>query len=319
MLSDGIRNTIALCPVCYRQVQARTEGLTLELICPVHGKRSGVVEIDKDFVKEIGYNRTADPFDSLMINITDVCNTKCRLCYYPCKSGHRSYEDIVELCVKHPNHKIWFSGGEPTTHPDIFKLMRQPNFSICLTNGLLFSSIYFIHNYVQASELDNEGNVKAVFSLHTSMPPYKYQALRNLRQLGLRINCAMFSITAVDELVEILNIWDEFHDVIQHIRIRCPFNSWEQKADKKLYNSSVYRTLRALTPAVPTDELGGNSIYSVTLKFYSRYITLCCAPHYTAFDIDALQYAPKMMALDGGIYPIPHGLIVNERVQYANL
>lgn len=319
MLPDGLRATTSICPICYKEVSAVTSGLQLFGGCEEHGNFTGIVEVDPRFVAEVWYNRFTDPFDALMVSITDECNTKCRFCYYPCKSGHSSSDTIRGVCAKYPQKRIWFSGGEPTAHPDILDLVTIPNFSVAITNGLLFSSQYFLKNYIDASGLDDTGCAKIAFSLHSKVPNYKIQALLNLRAMKQRIFCAMFSVASIEELPEILYMWRDYYDVIMNIRIRCPFNSWEQKSDKVLYNSQVYNAIKAMIPVRFTDDFGGNSIYSATLKFEDRYITLCCAPHYTAFDIDAVQHSPKMLALDGNIYPIPYGLIKNERYSHAHL
>ena len=67
-----------------------------------------------------------------LFNITDECNMKCHICYYasyPGAGNHRSFEDIQKMLklllqTESEPDLIQVTGGEPTTHPEILKILR---------------------------------------------------------------------------------------------------------------------------------------------------------------------------------------------------
>lgn len=306
---------IALCPTCSKEVNATQEGCILSTDCPDCGVTEGLLEIDHDFMDTFGFNRNKDIYNSVLVNITSDCNATCKLCYYPCeKDKHVLAETIKEQCKKLSNKRIWFSGGEPTCHSQIFEIIASvPNFTCILTNGIKFADLDYCKEFIKQTGLDENGYAKIAMSIHTNMQKKKYQALDNFRELGIKINCGMFSINSLEEIPETIKIWSSYEDVVTHARIRTPFNSWMQKDVKKLFLSDVYKTIKEILPQFEiTDNIGGNSIFDVNLKYNGRYLFLCSAPGSDAFPIEPLQYAPKMLALDGNIYAVPHALRVNE-------
>jgi hypothetical protein len=82
---------------------------------------------------------------NLTIEITDECNISCRACYKRKGSGFRSLSEIdrdLDAAVKlRPLHTITISGGEPTLHPDLYRIIKmvkaRGRHVFLLTNGLL--------------------------------------------------------------------------------------------------------------------------------------------------------------------------------------
>ena len=305
----------ALCPKCNAVVPAIVCDINLISICPKCGDSSGRLEINKEFFDKFGFNRHTDIYNSVMINITDECNDTCALCFYPCKDdSHKNTEWIYKQAQKYGNKRIWFSGGEPTCHPDLMEIIcNTPNFTSMVTNGMRFSSMGYLKKFIDATGLDEYGCIRAVMSIHPRMPEYKHRALSNMRELGVKMFCGMFSVQTVDDIPEILDIWINNIDVLTNCRIRTPFNSWMQSSEKILFLSEVYDKVKELLPEFEiTEVFGGNSIFNVNLESQGRYINICSAPGKDAFPISPLDNAPKMLANDGNIYATPYALRVNE-------
>jgi len=67
-----------------------------------------------------------------LFNITDECNMKCHICYYAAEPGlgnHRSMQSIEKMLstlleTESEPDLIQVTGGEPTTHPEIVKILK---------------------------------------------------------------------------------------------------------------------------------------------------------------------------------------------------
>jgi uncharacterized radical SAM superfamily Fe-S cluster-containing enzyme len=67
-----------------------------------------------------------------LFNITDECNMKCHICYYAAEPGlgnHRSMQSIEKMLstlleTESEPDLIQVTGGEPTTHPEIVKILQ---------------------------------------------------------------------------------------------------------------------------------------------------------------------------------------------------
>lgn len=286
--------------------------------CPEHGTEEGLVERDLEFFREFGFGRDV-PMEQelLMINITDFCNTRCRLCYYPLGQKHKPKEWVLEQARRFGDYHVVFSGGEPTCHPDIIELIDStPNFHACITNGLKFADPEFTKAFMEVTKgtaLGQAGYLPVEFSVHPEAPKARLEVLASLRKQGIRVPYAFFSVCAAAEVEQVSKIWLEWRDVIANIRIRTPYNLWNQKAEKTLFLSDVYRECQIWFPQFqPTEILGGNSIYSLNLECAGRHLTLCCSPSLDAMDVNHIGGAPKALAEDGQVYPAPLAMAVNE-------
>ena len=85
-----------------------------------------------------------------MIDVTDLCNTPCRVCFHRAGPHHRSMDRIrrdFEDAKRLRNlHTVTLSGGEPTLHPDlcdVVRMIKAEGFHVfLLTNGLLTDDAY---------------------------------------------------------------------------------------------------------------------------------------------------------------------------------
>lgn len=80
-----------------------------------------------------------------MIEVTDACNLKCRACYKRHGSTFKTLEQVqqdLDVGTKLRSvHTVTISGGEPTLHPEldrIIELIKQRHVHVfLLTNGVL--------------------------------------------------------------------------------------------------------------------------------------------------------------------------------------
>ena len=87
---------------------------------------------------------------NLTIEVTDACNISCRVCYKRKRPGFRSLAEVerdLDTAMKlRPLHTITISGGEPTLHPDlcrIVQLVKSRGVHVfLLSNGLLTNGEY---------------------------------------------------------------------------------------------------------------------------------------------------------------------------------
>ncbi len=103
-------------------------------------------------------NLTAPNF---MLEITDVCNIECRTCYKKAGTTFKSLsqvkQDLEDGMKLRQLHTITISGGEPTLHPDLCRIIEMIKgyglHVFLLTNGLLINDHYM--EKLQASGLDS--------------------------------------------------------------------------------------------------------------------------------------------------------------------
>lgn len=85
-----------------------------------------------------------------MLEITNACNLQCRACYREHGTSFKSIEevrrDLNTGIALRPLHTITISGGEPTLHPDLCRIVAlvkaQRVHVFLLTNGVLLDAAY---------------------------------------------------------------------------------------------------------------------------------------------------------------------------------
>lgn len=153
--------TISLCPECLKRVGAKiviqNEQVYMTKRCPDHGFFKSKIATDVEYYKNIrNYNKPSEtpvhfgtevlygcPYDCglcidheqhsclSVVEVTDRCNLTCPTCYAmssPHYGSHRTLEEIeamFDLIVKNEGEPdvVQISGGEPTIHPEFFKIM----------------------------------------------------------------------------------------------------------------------------------------------------------------------------------------------------
>jgi uncharacterized radical SAM superfamily Fe-S cluster-containing enzyme len=153
---------ISICSTCYRRAEGKIvfeEGnVYLLKRCPVHGPEKVLMADDVDYYRlcrevflkhpemPTHYNmpvRWDCPYDCglctdheqhsclTLIEVTDHCNLQCPICYAssgPSRLTHRPLDQIermLDAVVANEGHPdvVQISGGEPTLHPDFFRIL----------------------------------------------------------------------------------------------------------------------------------------------------------------------------------------------------
>jgi len=153
--------TTSLCIECHKPIDAKVVfedgNVYLTKTCREHGYQKVIISDDISFYKEIrNYNKKSDytitphtktdygcPLDCgicpdheqhsclTLVEITDRCNLSCPTCYAsssPTHGSHRSLkevEEMLDLIVRSEGEPdvVQLSGGEPTIHPEFFKIL----------------------------------------------------------------------------------------------------------------------------------------------------------------------------------------------------
>ncbi|HXB11002.1 MAG TPA: radical SAM protein [Bacteroidia bacterium] len=154
-------HTISLCIECHKRVDAKIifedSNVYITKTCLEHGFQKVLIATDIEFYKQIrNYNKASEypikphtetlygcPYDCgicpdheqhsclTLIEITDRCNLTCPTCYAsssPKHGRHRTLEEVefmLDTIVKSEGEPdvVQISGGEPTIHPDFFKIL----------------------------------------------------------------------------------------------------------------------------------------------------------------------------------------------------
>ncbi len=153
---------VSICSRCLRRVEAKIvfEDGSVFLLkrCPLHGPERVLMADDVDYYRRSRevflkppempnhYNTPVKwgcPYDCglcpdheqhsclTLIEVSDFCNLRCPICYAssgPERKTHRSLETIERMldCVVRNERRpdvVQISGGEPTLHPDFFRIL----------------------------------------------------------------------------------------------------------------------------------------------------------------------------------------------------
>ena len=209
-------HTISLCNECHRQINAKiifeNSKVYIMKTCKEHGFQKVLIATDIEYYKQQrNYNKASEypikphtetiygcPLDCgicpdheqhsclTLIEVTDRCNLTCPTCYAnssPTHGNHRSIEQIemmLDAIVKSEGTPdvVQISGGEPTIHPDFFKILdiakSKPIKHLMLnTNGVrIANDIEFTRKL--ASYMPD-------FEIYLQFDSFKPEALKKLR------------------------------------------------------------------------------------------------------------------------------------------
>jgi len=208
--------TLSLCPECLKQIDAKIvfekDKVFMLKTCPEHGFHKILIANDIEYYKRIrNYNKPSEtplkfntkihygcPYDCglctdheqhsclTLIEVTDRCNLTCPTCYAessPTYGRHRTLSEIEEMLDKIVENEgqpdvVQLSGGEPTVHPDFFKILdiakTKPIRHLMLnTNGVrIAKSVEFTKKL--ASYMPD-------FEVYLQFDSFKPEALKSLR------------------------------------------------------------------------------------------------------------------------------------------
>jgi 7,8-dihydro-6-hydroxymethylpterin dimethyltransferase len=250
--------TQSLCSTCLRRVDAKIvfedEKVFMLKNCPQHGFEKVLIATDIEYYKNCrNYTKRSEmpvhfttpthfgcPYDCglctdheqhsclTVIEVTDRCNLTCPTCYAmssPTYGRHRTLEEIeamFDLVVRNEGQPdvVQISGGEPTVHPDFFKILdiakTKPIRHLMLnTNGIRIAKDEAFTQKLASYMPD--------FEVYLQFDSFKKEALETLRGADLResrmkalehLNKYNLSTTLVVTLQKGLNT-DEIGEIIE--------------------------------------------------------------------------------------------------------
>lgn len=155
---------ISLCSKCLRKIEGKIVFLDGNVFmlkrCPIHGSEKILISDDVDYYRRcrevfiktpempVRFNTQVKwgcPYDCglcpdheqhsclSLIEITDHCNLSCPVCYAssgPHRPQYRTLEQVevmLDAVVRNEQHPdvVQISGGEPTLHPEFFKVLEM--------------------------------------------------------------------------------------------------------------------------------------------------------------------------------------------------
>ena len=258
-------HTTSLCNECHTPISAKiifeNGGVYLSKNCKEHGYQKVLIANDIEYYKQIrNYNKASEypikphteteygcPFDCgicpdheqhsclTLVEVTDRCNLTCPTCYAsssPLSGRHRTLEEIefmLDAIVKSEGNPdvVQLSGGEPTIHPDFFKILdiaktKPIKHLMVNTNGIRISKDFEFVQKLATYMPDFE-----IYLQFDSLNSYPLEQLRGVDLLEVRkkaidnLNKVNLSTTLVVTVQKGLND-HELGDIIDYaLKQKC--------------------------------------------------------------------------------------------------
>ncbi len=282
----------------------------------------------------------------MIMDITNRCNLNCPICYANANhAGHiveYSYEEVVRIMEHFVNQRPYFapvaqfSGGEPTLHPDIVRIIKKaaelPFQHILLnTNGIkMANSIEF------CQELKEAYSDIALYLSFDGIEPNTYKAIRghDLSKVKQKVieNCREVGITGVQlvmticrgendhEVENVLKFARENNDVVCGIVFQpvslCGRVTMEDLRRLRYTNSDLTAEIERITEGElkPKDfyPLGASNKLTQLLSWFSDNPGWAISAHDSCGFATVVQIQP-----DGGWKPLREYLDVEGMLKWA--
>lgn len=212
---------ISICSTCYRRAEGKIifEDGSVYLLkrCPIHGPERVLMADDVDYYRRCReiflkppemptrYNmpvRWDCPYDCglctdheqhsclTLVEITDHCNLQCPICYAASGPSRPLYrpipqiERMLDAIVRNEGRPdvVQISGGEPTLHPDLFRILdlaksRPIQHLMLNTNGIRIAR--------EAGFAERLATYMPGFEIYLQFDSFEPEALRQLRGADL--------------------------------------------------------------------------------------------------------------------------------------
>ena len=260
-------DTVGLCEICYRHVDARrfeeNGEIWIEKNCPVHGYSKYIVEKDAEFYHSLVRDETYYNPSSYGIEVTDRCNLTCPHCYHlpDNKIVDRSINSIInEMHTMYPNDgwSMTLAGAEPTMRkdlPQVVKALRDlekdPNYKprdiLIVTNGVLLERVQLVRDLVEA------GLFAATVSLNH--PTYQgefthsrqRQGIQNCLNEGLKLTNINHTLSYWDQLEDVLTTNQSFGNSAEEYRVRGGTDIGRSPDEPRKFISDLVKEAQAIS------------------------------------------------------------------------
>ena len=312
------KHTRSLCPICYQEINATLfidhEDVFINKICAEHGPFSEMVERDSQWFITCKTLNKNFIYPGYFIDITSKCNIKCKYCFHDNSGEHRLAEDIIkeaEEC-KHLS-PFFFTGGEPTLHPEITSIVKEVSkFGTIwlLTNGTLLDES-MVDELCESGLLIND-LLTIGLSFHKESDGKDFEYLELLRKKKLKTGTALWVIDDLTQLDEVIKVYKEYQDVIFNLRVKAATNLWSaQNADYKIFVSDMIKYLASLGK-VEIDTSQGNKVSYASLNFDGLPLRLVSWYDKLNIDLNDINCPPWYRDNSGVIRDLVYTCIMNE-------
>ncbi|MDD2714399.1 MAG: radical SAM protein [Candidatus Wallbacteria bacterium] len=230
-MQNNLSDTASICPECRKLIPAayveRAGAVYLDKTCPEHGEFHSLVEEDARFFhRRAEFDKPAtesikqtvktkgcphdcglcDQHDQhtciAVLEITGECDLSCPVCYaQPLTGGFMALEtvgkilDFYQHCESGNAEILQLSGGEPTLHPQLLKIIetaidKKIKYVMLNTNGYNLA-----HNKELVKSLAGIGSGFEIYLQFDGLQPGSMQTLRGIDQLSWKIR-------ALDNILE---------------------------------------------------------------------------------------------------------------------
>jgi 7,8-dihydro-6-hydroxymethylpterin dimethyltransferase len=215
-----IDKTEGLCDVCLKKIPAFTfiknGRIFIEKNCPQHGKFQGDHAWDDPEIYQGLVNiKTLDSKSAqLTIAVTYRCNLNCPVCY--AKANETSISDMKPADVDKADYPVIFlTGGEPTVHKDLFKIIEKLKGErrkvIMFSNGVKMANIKYVKKLKRTGldyvimQFDSVDDAEYEYMRGKKLIEIKKQAIENMQacRLPVYLQCVMLAGRSFDKMEKI--------------------------------------------------------------------------------------------------------------------
>lgn len=269
-----------------------------------------------------------NPYQSLVVDMTQRCNLDCNVCFNPVRSNRfdMTVEYFEEVCQRLPN-RVSFKliGGEPTLHPNFFEFLhicyKYGHHAYFSSNGFKYLDDDFMLELMDlpfkpSPGLTMDGGYSSpkseeVYTIINGRPllEMKMEALANLvkykaNRVALHgIVVRDFNEYVIDDLIGLAN---KHSDVVRYVQFRsmAKIGNWVDTEEYKM--DDLQRLMHERFDAKQMEE---KSVYEAICTPNDTYHSDCC---YRFRPTKRLQISLIEFAAERGIQCPSKGKLIDE-------
>ena len=331
-MSRHLKDTIALCPTCYKHVDAEiveeNGKVYISRECEQHGLFTSLFENDVDFY--LGQTVTpgyAYVHKVVAFDVTNRCNLTCPNCYQlpddsPDKPEFDVLSEISEVDMSIPV-KIMLAGAEVTMRKNLPSLMSaikreyKVDDIVLLTNGVALSKMHYLEDLLSTGTVG-----KTIIGLNhwsyqgATVHKHQLRGIDNLNEHGIvpTVSYTLENFAHLDEVLE--QSMDLFNKgKIQLSRIRPGAQIGRSTEEKVVTLSDTIQLIREYANRNGmhfTLADGENKPYHQNCVLNSMPITVEHWPNVTEIELHSCTTGPYARFNDGGITNYYHQIVLRD-------